>query len=362
MTDLTAALARSALMLFLLACAGLPPAFVDTAASLPAPGHFVLAGATVVGLGVADIEVEGGKIIAVGEVSSEVTRYDLTGRWVTPAAIDSHVHLAYLPLIAEMAAGGVAAAVDLAAPVDFLAEDHAPMRIIAAGPMITAAGGYPTQGWGRNGYGREVTTAEEAAAAVDDLRALGAGVVKIPVDSGPTLSAEALAAAVGRAHTYGLRVASHALDDGEAAAARSAGIDVLAHTPVAPLEADTVAAWSGGAVVSTLGAFGGSNTTLSNLAALKAAGATVLYGTDFGNTRTPGVDGRELALLTEAGLTPAEVLAALTSAPAAYWGLTDLGAIEVGKAASVLVLPRDPLVDPTVLAEAEQVWLDGVRR
>jgi imidazolonepropionase-like amidohydrolase len=157
-------------------------------------------------------------------------------------------------------------------------------------------------------------------------------------------------------------VASHALDDGEAAAARSAGIDVLAHTPVAPLEADTVAAWSGGAVVSTLGAFGGSNTTLSNLAALKAAGATVLYGTDFGNTRTPGVDGRELALLTEAGLTPAEVLAALTSAPAAYWGLTDLGAIEVGKAASVLVLPRDPLVDPTVLAEAEQVWLDGVRR
>lgn len=344
-------------MFALLACAS--PAFIDTAAS--DPGHFVLTGGTVVGRGVTDIEVEGGKIVALGAVSPNATRIDVKGRWITPAAIDSHVHLAYLPMGAELAAGGIAAAVDLAAPVGFLAEDHAPLRLIAAGPMITAVGGYPTQGWGSDGYGREVTTATEAAGAVDDLRARGAGVVKIPLDSGPTLSAEALAAAVGRAHTYGLRVATHALDDGEAAAARTAGMDVLAHTPVRPLEDATVAAWAGGAVVSTLRAFGGSVTTRGNLAALKTAGATVLYGTDFGNTRTAGIDATEIALLSSAGLTPAEILASMTSSPAAYWGLTDLGAVEVGKAASLLVLPRDPLSDPSVLAEAEQVWLDGVR-
>ena len=87
----------------------------------------------------------------------------------------------------------------------------------------------------------------------------------------------------------------------------------------------------------------------------------MLYGTDFGNTRTPGIDPAEIALLAAAGLTPAEILAAGTAAPAAYWGFPTLGSIEVGKDASFLVLARDPLVDPGVLADPEEVWIRGVR-
>ncbi|MDP2308941.1 MAG: amidohydrolase family protein [Pseudomonadota bacterium] len=332
----------------------------------PAAAHFVLAGGTVDGVGRADVEVDQGRIVSVGPAPEggfgpDVAIVDVTGAWLTPAVIDSHVHLAYLPEGDEMARGGIAAVVDLAAPTAWLSADHAPLRVVASGPMITAVGGYPTEGWGRNGYGLEVTSAAEGADAVDTLYGLGARVIKLPVTSGPQLAADVAAAVVTRAHALGIPVVSHALDDADAALAAAAGIDALAHTPVSPLSAPTLAAWSGRAVISTLGAFGGSDAAVANLAALEAAGATILYGTDFGNSRTAGVNAGELALLVEAGLTPAEVIAATTSTPAAFWGLDDLGAIAPGKAASLLVLPGDPRVDPTVLASATAVYLDGVR-
>ncbi len=361
-------------MLLLLACAPRPPIEVLAAglACAPAPTHFVLAGGTVVGVGVVDVEVADGRIVSVGPPAAEgstngATRVDVTGRFLVPAAIDSHVHLAYFPEGEALAAGGVAGAVDLAAPPAFLAHDHAPLRVIAAGPMVTAPGGYPTQGWGRDGYGLECADAAEAEAAVDALHAQGAGLIKLPVTGVPgvdadVLGVEALAAATARAHVLELPVASHALGDAEAAAAAVAGVDVLAHTPVEALSAATIDAWRGGAVISTLSAFGGTYATVANLRALREAGAVVLYGTDFGNTRTTGVDPVELALLAEAGLTPAEILAALTSVPASFWGFEDLGAIAVGKAASVLVLPTDPLLDAGVLAAPTTVYIDGVRR
>lgn len=156
------------------------------------------------------------------------------------------------------------------------AADHTPLRVLAAGPMITAVSGYPTEGWGRGGYGLEVTTPEEAAAALDALHAQGAGVLKIPLDGEPRLAVEALAAAVDRAHALGMKVAVHALGDADAAAGADIGPDVLAHTPTAALSNTTVAAWSGRAVISTLDAFGGAATTRANLRVLRDAGATVV--------------------------------------------------------------------------------------
>ncbi|MES2643833.1 MAG: amidohydrolase family protein [Myxococcota bacterium] len=338
-----------------------PTLALGTGCVAPASAHFVLAGGTVVGVGRADVEIDQGRIVSVGVAPAGVPTVDVTGAWLTPAVIDSHVHLAYLPEGDAMAQGGVAAVVDLAAPTSWLATDHAPLRVVASGPMITAASGYPTEGWGRNGYGLEVTSATEGTDAVGTLYDLGARVIKLPITSGPQLESDVAAAVVTRAHSLGIFVVSHALGDADALAAADAGVDVLAHTPVSPLSDASLTAWSGRAVITTLAAFGGGDATVANLAALDAAGATVLYGTDFGNSRTPGVDARELALLVEAGLSPAEVLAATTSTPATFWGFTDLGAIAPGKAASLLVLPSDPLVDPLVLASATAVYLDGVR-
>lgn len=319
----------------------------------------------VVGLGVADIRVVDGKISMLGELTAGPgeTVIDLEGRWVTPAFIDSHVHLVYTPAGSAFAARGVAGAVDLAAPVAIFGTDMAPLQVLATGPMVTAELGYPTQSWGSNGYGIECADAAAAVAAVDLLAGLGAAAIKLPVTGAPQLPDDALAAAAARAHVLGLPVVSHALSDDQARRAALAGVDILAHTPTEALSASTIAAWKGRTVISTLRAFGGSATTVANLKALRAAGVTVLYGTDFGNTMTAGIDGSELALLLQSGMTPKEILAAGTSAPAAHWAgfKGALGEIAIGFDASFLVLAADPMVDPTVLASAEAVYLRGVR-
>ena len=324
------------------------------------PEAYVVRGASVVGVGRVDVEVTGDRISAIGEVTrDDLPEIDAHGRWLAPAFIDSHVHLAYAFDAPTLAAGGVAGAVDLAAPIETLAQDQAPLQVIASGPMITAIEGYPTQSWGADGYGLEVEGADAAKSAVDELFDAGARVIKVPIGSGPALRDEELRAIVERAHHHGLKVAAHALSDDEASRAARAGVDVLAHTPVEPLSRATVQAWSQRAVVSTLDAFGGSAAAVDNLRRLREAGATVLYGTDLGNASVPALDASEIELLREAGLDGAAVLEAGTSGPASFWGFDRLGALAEGQRASFLVLGADPRRDPGVLASPEAVVIDG---
>jgi imidazolonepropionase-like amidohydrolase len=230
--------------------------------------------------------------------------------------------------------------------------------------MVTAIDGYPTQSWGANGFGLECADATAAVAAVELLHDLGAGLIKLPVMTGAAqLDDEALAAAVARAHELGLVVASHAMGDEQARRAAKAGIDVLAHTPTEALTDETVAMWAEGAVVSTVRAFGGSSAAVDNLMRLHAAGTTVLYGTDFGNSAVLGIDADELGLLVAAGLSPAEVIAAGTSEAAKFWApLSEpMGALTPGKDASLLVLNADPLVELATLGAPARVYVRGVR-
>ena len=287
---------------------------------------------------------------------------DVSGRWIVPAFIDSHVHLAYYPVGEELLKAGVVAAVDLAAPERFVAPvAERGARVLWAGPMVTPLQGYPTRSWGAGGYGAECGDRGACEAEVDRLAEAGARLIKVPVGQGPDHHVSVLAGIVERAHGRQLPVTCHALGDDAAARAAAAGVDVLAHTPTASLTDDTVAAWSGRAVISTLSAFGGAATTVDNLRRLRAAGATVLYGTDLGNTRTAGIDPAEIRLLQEAGLDGPAIIEAATAAPAQLWGLADLGALTPGKSASLLVLTADPYEDPLTLATPEQVWIDGVR-
>jgi imidazolonepropionase-like amidohydrolase len=128
---------------------------------------------------------------------------------------------------------------------------------------------------------------------------------------------------------------------------------VLAHTPVEPLRAETIAAWRTGTVISTLAAFGGGAAAIANLRALRDAGARVLYGTDLGNLTDAGPSARELELLRAAGLTDAELTAAMTTAPIAYWKL----ALDD----SYLVVDRDPRTDSRALLEPRAIWHRGRR-
>ncbi|MCB9598233.1 MAG: amidohydrolase family protein [Sandaracinaceae bacterium] len=353
-----------ALTLTLAACSSAPPRIASAdgdprvAADDATPTCLRVVGARAPGGEPLELAVRDGRLVR--DMDCEAT-LDADGRFAVPAFIDSHVHLAYLPRGPQLAAGGVAAAVDLASPIAFLETDPAPLRLVRAGPMIGAPDGYPTTSWGRDGYGVACTDAASCRDAVDRAITAGAGVIKISLGAGPDLDDASIAAIVERAHDAGVRVAVHALGDADAARAARLGADVLAHTPTAPLEPATIDAWSSRAVVSTLGAFGGGVGAIENLRRLREAGATVLYGTDLGNTSTASIDGRELALLEQAGLDGAAILAAATSAPAAFWGLDDLGALEPGRAASFLLLDADPLEDPSTLTAPAVVVLDGHR-
>ncbi|MBL9102925.1 MAG: amidohydrolase family protein [Myxococcales bacterium] len=344
-----------------------PPSAAQASPTAAARAHFAIRGAEVIGRGVVDLEIDHGIVTAIGDVDPAIPGVDARGRFIAPAFIDSHVHLAYWPVGEDLLDRGVVAVVDLAAPLAWLAAPVAPreLRVVASGPMITARRGYPTRDWGADGYGLEVGGPREAEAAVDELHGRGARVIKLPITDAPVLDERALRAAVARAHHHGLKVASHALSDAEARTAAAVGVDALAHTPVEPL-AD-VAAWSGRAVVSTLAAFGGAPSAVDNLRRLRAAGAQVLYGTDLGNTRDAGISAEEITLLQAAGLDGQAILDAGTRLPAAYWGLLDAegrgpGALAVGGPADLLVLAADPRVTPTTLAAPEAVYVAGVRR
>ncbi len=79
------------------------------------------------------------------------------------------------------------------------------------------------------------------------------------------------------------------------------------------------------------------------------AGVKFLAGTDTGLTNPviPGVGlHHELALLVDSGLTPLEALATATKNPAQYFGvLNQLGTIEAGKIADLVLLDANPLRD-----------------
>lgn len=337
---------------------------------------FAVVGGHIVGHGKATLVVRAGRIeeITSAAPGSALRSVNATGRYLAPAFIDSHVHLAYRFSAPELARGGIAAAVDLAAPMAFLTKDMRPLRTILAGPMVTALTGYPTRSWGSDGYGLEISGVQAARAAVDRLHVAGARVIKLPVGDATgggalsmaknpsILSDQEMKAIAEQAHAYGMRVVAHALNDIDVLRAAVAGVDVLAHTPTDPLSDPTVQAWAGRAVISTLAAFPDLTEPAENLRRLRAGGATVLYGTDMGYTTFPGINPQELELLGQAGLDNEAILAAGTTVPAQFWGFGDgLGTLAAGHAASFLILDADPQRDLLTLSRPVAVYLDGVR-
>jgi len=83
--------------------------------------------------------------------------------------------------------------------------------------------------------------------------------------------------------------------------------------------------------------------------AMHRAGVTILAGSDFADTSAgirPGVDLHgELALFVEAGMSPMEALQSATRNAARFLGLTDVGTVERGKVADLVLLDANPMVN-----------------
>lgn len=235
---------------------------------------------------------------------------------ILPGFTDSHVHLGLVDG-SLLRAGGIARVLDLgwnpAVARSWVGarDARSPVTDIA-GPILTAPHGYPTRsGWAPAEASRAVGSLSEVEAAIAEVRAAGASVAKIALNSeaGPVWGEDVLAAVVAEAHRAGLPVVAHAQGAGQAERAFEAGVDALAHAPWTETLADAVLSRMAGRMswISTLdmhgwGEYGADfDRAFGNVERFAALGGEVHYGTDLGNGALPvGLNRRELVALDAA--------------------------------------------------------------
>ena len=106
---------------------------------------------------------------------------------------------------------------------------------------------------------------------------------------------------------------------------------------------------------------------MRNLKILSDAGVLIALGTDSGGQRHSGYwpgyfEHREMERMVQSGLTPMQVVVAATSGSARVMGLEgQLGTLESGKWADLVVLNANPLTDIRNLREIDAVWIAGRR-
>lgn len=343
----------------------------------------VLAGPELVNVLEGSIAIEEGVITEVGareEIAApaEATLIEASGLTIAPGFIDAHVHMGFYEP-AEVVRGGVTTARDLAWPPELIfplvAESRRPdfigPKLLAAGPMLTADGGYPTRaGWAPTGTGRVVGSPDEARMAVAEVAERGAAIVKVALNAaaGPTLDLLTLRQIVGSAHERGLRVTAHITGLAELEKALDAGVDELAHMLMSaesipdPMIARMVK--QDVTVVPTLAVRHGRDRriAINNLKRFRAAGGKVVYGTDLGNDGPrPGIDKKEVTAMAEAGMSPHAIIASATVDAASYLDLDATGAIVPGNAADLVAFDGNPLDGVPHLTKVAMVFRDGRR-
>ncbi|HEX8025779.1 MAG TPA: amidohydrolase family protein, partial [Candidatus Limnocylindrales bacterium] len=195
----------------------------------------------------------------------------------------------------------------------------------------------------------------------------------------PELDADELRAIVETAHDVGRRVMAHAQDGESVARCVRAGVDSVEHAWLADRAAIELLAEHGTTLVPTL-VVTDVNRTLPGLtsaqrerqdlierthrASTEAAielGVPLATGTDTGEVGvTADMVWREIAILADHGSTPMAAIKAATSGGARLLGLDgELGTIEVGMLADLVLVDGDPLADLGVLRSPRLVLQGG---
>ena len=291
-------------------------------------------------------------------------------------------------------------------------------RIFTAGRGFTGIGGYPTTAQGMKGVPFEVGSTAEVDKDVAHLADQKVDLVKIWVDDHlgreKKIPLDLAKAIIADAHQHGLKVAAHVFYLEDAKALVDAGLDGLAHSvrdkPVddaliasmkkhgAYQEAATLTReestfvfakpgpllddpfFTRGVsptVLETLKSPAYHNkvaadpdhakypqflqTAMQNLKRLSDSGVKIGFGTDSGPpARFQGYfEHWELQLMTESGLTPMHVITDATRNAAEFLHAKDLGTLERGKWADLIVLGKNPLEDIRNTRSIEMVMIAG---
>lgn len=365
--------------------------------------------------------VEDGVITAVGPLAAfdlqEWQVIDAGDRTLLPALMDSHVHLAGFlaerpPAVSqevtiarevldvtrglvELARDGVCAVRDCGYP------DHAIFAVreaaasglfpsphlVLSGRAICASGGHAAS------LSVEVDGVDHVRRAVRLECKAGADWIKLMITGGTAtpnervsdvqFSFDEVAAAVDEAHRRGKRVCAHCSNLAGTKMALRAGIDCVEHG--IELDDEAVAmmrerdVWLSATMRCT--EIEGVNRPEDRVPEFIAQRAGTIYQTQiasFQRARQAGVrlstgsDGfmdyfpcsarslvRELALMTDVGLTPAEAITLATRETATLLDLGDMGTLAPGKEANLLVVDGDPLAEIMDLARPWLVMRQG---
>ncbi len=191
------------------------------------------------------------------------------------------------------------------------------------------------------------------------------------------MTAEEVRAVVDEAHRMGFRVAAHAKGLGGARIAVEEGVDTIEHGLSLHRAPELLAlmAKRGIVLVPTLSTFADlaerfagefaqrlveqakrqAEDAYKTLHAAHAAGVTLAMGYDSG---PPGASATELVRMAEGDLGAAAAITAATLGSAQALGLADeLGTVEAGKKADLLVVDGDPVGDPAILLDPSRIWL-----
>jgi imidazolonepropionase-like amidohydrolase len=244
-----------------------------------------------------------------------------------------------------------------------LNQNNANARLVAVGPMVTTAGGYP-------GSGLIVESPEDARQKVNGLIDDGADVIKIPIEDDlqgrrwAMLSMEEITAIVETAHARGLPVSAHITRAKHLKMAIEAGVDDVAHMIVDNLPDDlitqmikqemywepTLELWQ---CVRHKHGVQWDTTSIENLRRFVSAGGKVALGTDFAGYTCnfdSGMPVTEIGLMQEAGMTPMQIIVSATKHAAHVCNLEqELGTLEPGKIADIIVVDGNPLDDVSVM-------------
>lgn len=269
-------------------------------------------------------------------------------------------------------------------------------RIRASGSAVTPSGGHGDA----NGFSPALTkifTGPNACNGADDCRRAvretirsGADVIKITATGGVLSNTKAgleqqffddeIAAIVETAAMMGRKVTAHAHGKGGIEAALRNGVQSIEHGTY--LDDETIALFkeTGGTLVPTV--LAGVTVTgwteqpwlpapsrekaaivgplmLDMLSRAREGGVNVAFGTDTGVSKH-GDNSLEFDLMVQAGYTPEEAIRSATIVAAEHVEMSDqIGTIEAGKFADMVVLRRDPLEDVSALRAIRLVIKDG---
>lgn len=311
------------------------------------------------------------RVVGIGDYASfssvDAHRIELGNATLLPGLIELHAHSRFHKIPpATILQHGITTLRDLGGPLAPPEGGRGSLRMLSAGPILTAENGYPLNRFESSEIARAVKDVASARQVVRELVHGGAVIIKVALEPGgepgapwsmehghshghhgeketaehpqtvktkpgawPLLPLEIVKAIVDEAHHQGRKVIAHVAEDRGVRIAIKAGVDEWAHAPCQAISPDLLrqAVDKGVKIVSTIDTLSRCHGVADNVKVWAHLGGKILYGAEIAHPDIPwGIDAQELNLIMQlAGMSPLEVVKLATADAGNELGIPLLG-------------------------------------